>query len=87
MRKPQRTISEQQICVMKGSETFKMVSPIYRKNIYVGAFQDLPKYVSPVDFFAVDQEAYPLAKDGIFVTAKLEAGDCMYIPSYYYVQS
>jgi hypothetical protein len=64
-----------------------MVSPIYRKNIYVGAFPDLAKYDSPIDFFAVDKEVYPLAKEGIFVTARLESGDCLYIPSYYYVQS
>ena len=62
-----------------------MVSPIYRKNIYVGAFHDIAKYDSPLDFFKVDQEVFPLATPGIFVTARLEAGDCIYVPSYYYL--
>ena len=64
-----------------------MVSPIYRKNIYVGAFHDIAKYDSPLDFFMVDLETYPLATEGVFITARLEAGDCIYVPSYYYIQS
>ena len=35
-RHPRKVNSEQHICVVKGKEVFRIVSPIFRKNIYVG---------------------------------------------------
>ena len=63
------------------------MSPIFRKDIYVGVFGHLPKYDSPLDFFDPDYNRFPQAMKNIFIPAVLEAGDCIYVPAYYYVQS
>ena len=61
-RKPVKTPFEQYICVIKGAEVFKMASPIYRKNIYVGTFEHLKYDETPVDFFnSHHNRQYPLA--------------------------
>ena len=86
-RSPQKLNHEQQICVLKGSEKFRLVSPIYRQNIYVGEVEELEADQSPVDFFDPDFEQFPFAKNAQFIEVVLEAGDCMYVPAYYYVQS
>ena len=85
IRKPQKLIHEQQICVIKGKEEFRLVSPIYRKDIYVGVFAHLPKYESPLNFFDPDYTRFPQATKNIFIPATLNAGDCMYVPAYYFV--
>ena len=64
-----------------------MVSPIYKKNIYVGVFESFWPDDSPVDFFRVNHDKYPLAKTVNFLDTTLEAGDCLYVPAYFYVQS
>ena len=40
-RKPYKLMYEQYICVLKGTEEFRVVSPIYRQNIYVGVSEKL----------------------------------------------
>ena len=44
-----------------------------------------------INLFDYDEFKYPLlaqiAEDGYIISAKLEAGDCMYIPAWYYQQS
>jgi hypothetical protein len=40
-RKSKRSVFEKYICVMKGKERFKVVSPIYRQNIFVGNIEDM----------------------------------------------
>jgi hypothetical protein len=82
-----KLIYERYICVLKGKEQFKLVSPIYRGNIYVGAFDKLKKHETPVNFFDVDSERFPYAQLVNFLTATLNAGDCMYVPAFYYIQS
>lgn len=78
---------EQQICVFNGREKFRMVSPIFRKNIYVGEFEALQQDESPVDFFNPDYTRFPFTKHVTFIETILSNGDCMYVPAYYYVQS
>lgn len=78
---------EQHICVLKGKETFRIVSPIFRKNIYCGELEQLNEIDSPMDFFKPDYEKFPYAKQFEFVEIELAAGDCMYVPAYYYIQS
>ena len=86
-RRAKRILNERYICVMKGQETFKLVSPIYRKNLYVGVFIWADKQNSPLDFFNINEKKYPLTKQVNFIDAKLEEGDCMYVPAFYFVQS
>ena len=40
-----------------------------------------------MDFFNPDYDKFPYAKQFKFVEADLFAGDCLYIPAYFYVQS
>ena len=51
IRIPKHEENEQYICVLKGREEFRMVSPIYRQNIFVGAMEDMPSNFTPLDFF------------------------------------
>jgi len=39
-----------------------LVSPIFRKNIYVGVLERYNKIFSPLDFFDIDYQMYPFAK-------------------------
>ena len=60
-RVPKKLEGENYICVMKGREKFRLVSPIFRKNIYVNTLENinLPPWQSPVDFFNPDKVKYP----------------------------
>ena len=60
-RKARRMEYEQHICVYQGTEKFRLVSPIYRKNLYVNVFDDQHNNTTPVDFFNVDLKQFPLA--------------------------
>lgn len=86
-RVPVRNEYEQHICVVRGTEEYKLVSPIYRQNIYVGAFEELGPDETPINFFKPDIKYFPFSKDVPFLSVTLHAGDCLYIPAYYYSQS
>lgn len=62
-----------------------MVSPIFREQIYAGVDERLIETNCPVDFFNILYEIYPFAKQARVITATLEAGDCIYIPAYYFI--
>ena len=47
--------------MIKGGEVFRMASPIYRENIYVGKFEHLKSDETPIDFFTHYRNRYPLA--------------------------
>ena len=64
-----------------------IVSPIFRDNIYVNAYEEQRRGESPLNFFDVDWIKYPLAGHVNFLETTLNAGDCMYVPAYYYIQS
>ena len=42
-------------CSMEGNETFRIVSPIFRDNIYVGHFENWPKHEAVFSFFGEDK--------------------------------
>ena len=50
-------------------------------------FENYKNHEVPIDFFNVDLEKYPFAKYVAFIDIDLKAGDCVYIPAYFYVQS
>lgn len=84
-RYPKRIKFEQYICVVKGKEEFRLVSPIFRPNIYVGSYHQLPDDASPVNLFSSDdQDKFPLKKAARMITATVEAGDCLYVPAFFY---
>ena len=48
---------------------------------------DLEKHESPINLFKVDLEAFPEAAHiGRGYSSKLNQGDCLYIPSYFFYQ-
>ena len=55
--------------------------------MYVGVVDKLKANLSPIDFFNINREKYPLSLHIGFVDAILEVGDCMYVPAFYFVQS
>ena len=63
------------------------MSPIYRQNIYVGAFEELKPDQTPVDFFYLDTDRFPFIADVPFLEATLTPGDCIYVPAFFYVWS
>ena len=82
---------ERFVCVLDGSEDFRLISPAFRQNLYSGVYDDLHPTALPKDitFFTVDAEKYPLMaeiKDHIQTTT-IKKGDCLYIPSLYWSQS
>lgn len=85
-RKPVKTEKEQYVCVAKGNEMFRMASPIYRQNLYVGAFEELASDKTPIDFFKLNYKKFPFVKDVKFLTVTLNEGDCLYIPAYFHYQ-
>ena len=86
-RRARRLNYEQHICVFSGAEEFRLVSPIYKKNLYVNVFEQYHPEETPVDFFDPRPRKYPLTRYINWLNTTLEAGDCMYVPAYYYVQS
>lgn len=80
-------MKEQLICVVKGKEHFKIASPVFTQSMYVGVVDSLRDFDSPLDFFRIEKEKYPLSLQVGFVNAILEAGDCLYVPAFYYIQS
>ena len=86
-RKPEKLLYESHICVVRGTETFRFASPIFRKHLYVGSYPHLKRDESPLDFFHLSEKDYPTAREVTFITVKLAAGDCMFVPAFYYIQS
>ena len=90
-REPHLSEKERIVCVVEGMEEFKVVSSVFRQNLYSGVYDDLHPTALPEDItlFKVDAEKYPLMdeiKDHI-LGATLNKGDCIYIPSLYWEQS
>ena len=85
-RKPVKTEKEQFICVAKGNEMFRLASPIYRQNLYIGAFEELTSDKTPIDFYKLSFKRFPFVKDVNFLDVFLNEGDCMYVPAYFIYQ-
>ena len=88
-RKPNKEDLERFICVLEGKESFKMIHPVFKENVYQGVYDDLHPEDIPtdIDLFNVDAEKYPLlemASDYILHT-DLEKGDCLYVPSLFWI--
>ena len=74
MRRPEFKDKERYVCVVAGTERFKLASPIYKQNLYSGVFEDLEPSVTPLDFFNIDKKAFPLARDVNFMTVDVKPG-------------
>lgn len=61
-RSPEFKDRERYVCVIDGIEEFRMVSPLYKQNIYSGVFEELVPKETPVDFFEPNYNEFPLLK-------------------------
>jgi len=67
-----------------------MVSAIFKQNMYSGVFQELDPLETPINLFETDPakiRKYKLMRLEHVYQAELEAGSCLFIPSYYWFQS
>ena len=82
---------ERFVCVLDGVEQFRIVSPIFRQNIYSGVYDDLHPSEIPEDlsFFDIQEDKYPLMAEveEHILKAELGKGDCIYVPGLHWVQS
>jgi len=90
VRKPHFNSHETVVCVLRGSEKFRMVSAIFKQNIYSGIYEDLDPLETPINFFEKDPNEiarFRMMKISNVYEATVQAGQCLYIPSYYWYQS
>ena len=80
---------ERYYCVVKGEEDFKLVSPVFKQNIYSGVIEELQPNETPIDFFdaKVDTNKYPLYAEAKVLSVTLKPGQCLFAPAFYFVQS
>ena len=74
-RKPEMKDRERYLCVVKGKEEFRLVSPVYKQNIYSGVLDELSPRETPLDFFkSVNQTKYPLFSETKVLSVTVNAG-------------
>ena len=86
-RRPEVSERERYFCVIKGEEEFKIVSSVYKQNIYSGVLEELQPTESPIDFFSsnVDTSKFPLYAEAKVLSVTLSAGKCLFVPAFYWV--
>ncbi len=86
-RKPVYKTNERYTCVLKGTETFKIVSPAYKQHIYSNVFEELQPQESPIDFFHPNTTEFKMFKKAKVLTVEVQEGGCLFIPAFYWAQS
>ena len=88
-RRPEVSERERYYCVVKGEEEFRIVSPVYKQNIYSGVLEELQPNESPIDFFSndIDTSKFPLFLEAKVLGVTLNAGQCLFVPAFYWIQS
>ena len=87
-RRPEVRDRERYICVISGNEEFRLVSPVYKQNIYSGVLEELRPDETPLDFFKVVNETrFPLFNEAKVLSHVLTAGECLFIPAFFWSQS
>jgi hypothetical protein len=85
LTKPHTDSMENMMCVLEGYKNFTIVSPYDRDFVYPG-HNGLPDNYSPIEFVAPDYEKYPLFRNARIKTVHIAAGDCLYLPAYWWHQ-
>jgi hypothetical protein len=83
---------EMYVCVVLGCEQFRLASVVYRQNLYSGGkdYGELEPHEIPFSLFDLQdrKEEYPLVEEARILESKeLGAGQCIFIPSFYYYES
>jgi hypothetical protein len=85
LTRPHTDAMENMMCVYEGYKNFSIVRAEDRKYIYSGT-EGYPDNYSPIEFVLPDYEKYPLSQYAVVKTIHIPAGDCAYIPAYYWHQ-
>ena len=83
LTKPHTDSMENMMCVYVGYKNFTIVSQYDRQWIYAGA-NGFPDNYSPVEFVSPDYEKWPLFRNARVKMAHVDAGDCLFLPAYYF---
>ena len=74
-----------------GEEVFRLVSPVFKQNMYSGVKEELKQSQSPVNLFYEPLDellgAFPLLEVTQVFQTSLNAGDCLFVPAWWWVQS
>ncbi|KAK3234813.1 hypothetical protein CYMTET_54948 [Cymbomonas tetramitiformis] len=86
---PHTDYQENILVQLEGVKMVRMVEPTQRAWLYPGgrdtkASVHVPPHYSPVDFHEPDYFKFPLVKNVHFHDVNLEAGDALYIPSFWF---
>ena len=77
-------------CVLDGTEKIRLMSPVFSQNMYQNVYEDLSPMDVPaaLDLFKIDEVEFPLLEEvkEYILEARLEKGDCVFIPSMYWSQ-
>ena len=85
VRRPEVRDRERYVCVVKGSEEFRLVSPVYKQNIYSGVLEELSPNETPLDFFKqVNETRFPLFQEAKVLSVEVPQGSCLFIPAFYW---
>jgi hypothetical protein len=85
LTKPHTDSMENMMCVLEGYKRFTIVSPYDREYVYAG-HGGLPDNYSPIEFVKPDYDKYPLFRLARIKTIHIAAGDCLYMPAYWWHQ-
>jgi len=76
-RKAKFNRDERVVCVISGKERFRLVSSIFKQNMYSGVYEDLDPLETPINLFETDMSKvrkYRLMKLGNVFEADIEKG-------------
>jgi hypothetical protein len=83
--RPHTDSMENMMCVFEGYKVFWIVNTYDRGYIYSG-YNGYPDNYSPVEFYDVDYDMWPLMKHARVQRAPIMPGDCLYVPAYWFHQ-
>ena len=83
LTRPHTDAMENMMCVYEGYKNFTIVPPTQRKFLYPGTL-GYPDNYSPIEFYDPDYKTYPMFKKAGVKMAHIRAGDCLYLPAYYW---
>ena len=76
-------------CIIFGTETFRLVSPLFKQNMYSGYQDELDPAQSPVDLFYENVTdnllTFPLLKETPVYEVTLNKGECLFIPAWWWM--
>ena len=83
LTRPHTDSMENMMCVLEGYKNFTIVPPYDRDHVYAG-YDGYPDNYSPIEFVNPDYERWPDFRNARVKTVHIAAGDCLYLPAYWW---